>query len=311
MSVEGFWRNLNIDTHRPFLGVDNQITNVYYLFPQGGGPIGHSGKTFSTFAGLAPKLKSRDTIILCGVLREQASAPRGVHDVTIIGGANRVRQATDGGVPTGGGASWLPPAVPAAGTALLSLPFNIGWQFENIEFNPPAAVNSPGVLLERSASTEAGQARFKNCLFLGGGANQVGIDDQGGNGFVEIEECEFHYLAFAIRLRAIVTGIPGWWLIKKNRFSHNTNDITMSLHASIIQGNVFQTAGAGGVNKVVSTKSQGDGGAGSSENYVIENFFNNLQANIQESNGYSGCATDIWRNYSTDTAAQTVGVPGA
>lgn len=303
----GFWRDLKTDNRRMVVRDEARISTIHYLFPQGGGPRG----SFTTFADLSNQLRTRDTIILSGVLREQAVAPRGVHDVTIIGAANRPRQATDGGVPTGGGASWLPPLSPTAATASLSLPFNIGWQFENIQFNPIAAVNSPAVLLQRSASTEAGQARFKNCLFLGGGANQIGIEDQGGNGFVVIEDCEFILLARAISLRAIVTGIPGWWRIKRNYFSGNTNDIIMSLHAGLIKDNIFQTAGAGGVNKVVSTMALGDGGAGNSENQVLDNHFSNIQANIQNSNGYDGCATDRWRNYSTDTPAMTVGVPGA
>lgn len=307
MGYEGFWRQWQDVKSRGFLAGFGAVNQVHYLFPQGGGPS--SAQT--SFANIRTRLRSRDIVLFGGVLREEAVAPVDIHDVLIYGCANRPRQATDSGVPTGGGASWLPPTTPTAATPLIALTKNIGWQFENIQFNPTAAVTSPAILLARSASTEAGQTKIKNCLFLGGGANQVGVEDQGGNGFVVIEDSEFILVACAIKLRAIVTGIPGWWRIERNFFSHNTNDILMSLHASLIKDNVFQTAGAGAVNKVISTKSQGDGGAGNSENIVIMNHFNNLQANIQNSNGYDGCATDVWRNYSNDTPAMTVGVPGA
>src|SRR3990172_13136592 len=114
MTQHGYWRTTQAENRRVILNDYGQINKVWYLFPQGGGPRG----SFTTFTSLAPNLKSRDLIYLSGVLLEQATAPQDIFDVTIVGAANRPRQATDGGVPTGGGASWLAPASPVAATQI-------------------------------------------------------------------------------------------------------------------------------------------------------------------------------------------------
>src|SRR5882724_1226376 len=98
MTYNGYWKQYQPFSNQAvalgqYTGV---INNVWYLAPQGG-PRG----SFTTFASLAPNLRSRDVIILVGVLREQALAPLNVFDVTIVGAVNTPRQSTNAGVPNG------------------------------------------------------------------------------------------------------------------------------------------------------------------------------------------------------------------
>jgi hypothetical protein len=303
MTQAGFWHDIREDNRRVMLGDhDYGINRVFYLFPQGNGPSG--SHTFTTFADLSPHLQDRDLVLLAGVLREQVTFPN-VRDVTILGAANRPRQATDAGVPTGGGASWLPPLTPTAATPLITLESQ-GWTFDNVQFNPPAQVNSPAILLHRTALIESGQLNVRNCLFLGGGANQVGIADE-GSGFVVVEDSEFIWLASGILGISALQGFSGWWTVRNCFFQNNTNDIKMSLHRSLIRSNYFLTAGAGAVNKVIDMMFLGDAGVG---NMVVDNYFANTEATIQISNGFRGSAADVqWRNYSNNVAAMTVVTP--
>ena len=76
----------------------------------------------------------------------------GIYDVGIIGAANKPRQATSGGEPTGGGATWMAPATGAvAATALLELTRQ-GWSIDNISFTPHTS--SPAILFTRSETVD-------------------------------------------------------------------------------------------------------------------------------------------------------------
>jgi len=303
MSQPGFWRR-NWEDNRVVITDSKAVVNrVWYLFPQGGGPRG----SFTTFADLAPNLRSRDLIYLSGVLKEQAVTPQDVFDVTILGAANRPRQATDGGVPTGGGASWLAPASPAATTPLLKIREQ-GWSVINIQFAPVAS--SACIRLSRAetaADMDGSHASIIGCYFVGGGALGIGIEDVGGCGHVLVEDCEFESLLDS-GLKGISTGIavPLNWTIRNNKFKTNLNDIKMSLSYGQILGNRFCTAGAGAVNKVISTTAVAVQGG---NNQVLLNFFNNSEAQIAPASGYTGAATDLWQNYVNDQAALAFGQP--
>jgi hypothetical protein len=302
MSVSGFWRTYQQENRRAVLQDYGLINKVWYLFPQGGGPRG----SFTTFTDLAPNLRSRDLIYLSGVLQEQATAPTGVFDVTIMGAANRPRQATDGGVPTGGGASWLAPASPVALTPLLTLREQ-GWRIENIQFAPVAS--SACIRLSRAetvALKDASHAEIVGCYFVGGGASGIGIEDVGGCSRVLIEDCRFELLT-GTAIKGISTGIavPLGWRITKNRFNTNTNAIAMSLTEGLVDSNFFRQTANDSNNKVnlVAVAAQG------SLNQVYDNLFSDAVANITIAKGYKPGTTDVWRNWATDTAAYIVAVP--
>ena len=311
MSTVGFWRELRQDNRNIMLTGFGQLQRTWYIFPDGTGPRG----SFTNFTDLAPNLRSRDIIVLGGVLREQAVAPLLVYDVTIIGAANRPRQATTatGGDPsagtvTGGGACWLPPASGSVATTPLLELRAAGWSFENIEFSPHTS--SAAIRLTRSGSvdtTDASHARFSECYFSGnGGTGQIGIEDNGGAGRVLVENCRFDGLASAILSLTTAAAIPLGWHIKDNRFQQNTNDVKMSLSYAIIERNKFMTAGSGSTNKVISTTfilTQGG------NNHVLLNLFSNTEAQIAPTSGFTGASTDTWMNYVNDQAALAFGQP--
>jgi hypothetical protein len=303
MTQVGYWRQTQQENRVATLNSYGQINKVWYLFPQGGGPRG----SFSTFTALKPNLRSRDLIILSGVLREQAVAPSDIYDVTIIGAANQPRQATSGGVPTGGGACWIGPTSPTATTPLLEL-VSQGWAFENIEFTPVAS--SAAIRLTRSASVDtidAGHARFTNCYFAANGVTTpIGIEDNGGCRSVIIEGCRFEGLASAVLSLNTAAAVPLDWNINNNKFFQNTNDIKMSLSYASIVSNQFLTAGSGATNKVISTTFISTQGG---NNKLVLNFFNNTEAQIAPGSGYTGAASDQWMNYVTDQAALAFGQP--
>lgn len=307
MTQNGFWRTTQVNNNRATLTGFGELNRVWYIAPQGFGPRG----SFTTFTELAPNLRSRDLIYIIGVLREQAVAPLDVYDVSIVGAANQPRQATSGGEPTGGGASWLAPTSPTATTPLLELRA-AGWTISNIQFAPVAS--SACVRLTRSAVTDtidASHTVFDNCYMVGGGANGIGIEDNGGCGFVTIVNSRFQALGdTAIKSLNTAAAVPLGWQIGTqygpNRFQQNLNDIKMSLSYGAIENNKFMTAGSGSTNKVISTiaiSAQGN------NNDVVLNYFHNTTGEIQVSNGYSGSSTDQWANYCTGTAALIVTSP--
>lgn len=303
MTQVGYWRSLRGNNQRVGLTGFGEINNVHYLFPDGNGPRG----SFTEFETLAENLSSRDLIVLGGVLREQAVAPLDVYDVTMIGAANSPRQATSGGVPTGGGASWLPPTSPVAATPLLELRA-AGWQFLNIEFTPHNA--SAAIRLTRSASVDtidASHASFQGCKFQSnGGTTQIGIEDNGGCGFITIDGCTFESLGgTAILGLNTAAAVPLRWKILANQFLRNTNAIAMSATQALVQANNFNQAANDANNKVnlVAVAAQG------SLNMVLDNQFSDVAANVTIAKGYKPGTTDVWRNWVTDSAAMIVTVP--
>lgn len=278
------------------------------------GPVGSDGNSglspltpFATVERAFEFIKSYDVIVIDGVIREQIVAPAEVYNVTVMGGCNLTpRQATSSGVATGGGASWLPPTSPTAATPLLEV-YSAGWSFIDIQFNPHTS--SAAVRLTRSASvdaTDGSHARFENCYFSGGGSGQIGIEDNGGCGFVQVHGCRFQNLASAILSLGTAAAVPLSWHIAGNRFQQNTNDVKMSLSYGIIERNHFMTAGSGATNKVISTTFISAQGG---NNHVTLNQFSNTEAEIAPGSGYTGAASDTWMNYVNDQAALAYGQP--
>lgn len=310
MTQAGFWRQFPLSDSRDIMRGSRGLglmSRTFFLFPQGGGPRG--AFTFTTFADLAGHLRSRDVIVLGGVLREQAVAPLDVYDVSIIGASNAPRQATSGGVPTGGGATWMPPASGAvAATPLLELRAQ-GWFISGIKFTPHTS--SAAVRLTSSLTVDtidASHATFEDCYFGGeGGSGQIGIEDLLGCSFITIRGCRFNLLT-GTAILALGTGVrvPLNNLYEDNRFSQNTNDIKMSLNYSVIQRNHFMTSGSGATNKVISdTFIAAQGGF----NHIYLNQFSNTEVEIAPGNGYTGAATDVWMNYVNNQAALAFGQP--
>lgn len=305
MTYSGFWRQIGQDNRRVSLG-DHSVglDRTFYLFPQGGGPAG--AFTFATFAALAPHLKSRDTIILSGVLREQAVCPVGVYDVTVIGAANKPRQATNGGVPTGGGASWLAPTSPTASTPLIRV-IEQGWSFINIQFAPVAA--SACITFDRRESAtipDSSHGLVSGCYFSTGGSAGHGVELIEVKKIV-IEDCIFEALTgaggHAIKSTA-GAGIANvnHCEILRNKFVQNANDIFVVGDRCLVKDNVFYSTNPVTAGNRVNF-------AGGTDTAVLDNFFKDVSADITIAKGYKPGTTGHWRNWASDAADPIVAVP--
>lgn len=301
----GFWQQLQVE-NRVWANSSNRlgyISKPWFVFPDGNGPRG----SYSSMAEIKSNLRSRDVIVLGGVLREQFVAPDNVFDVTLIGAANLPRQATSSGTPTGGGACWLAPTSPVAATPLLELVAS-GWSIHNISFTPVNA--SAAIRLTRSASvdlTDASHTEIGDCVFAAnGGTTQIGVEDNGGSSFVHLVRNRFEGLGgTAIKGLNTAAAIPQQWLIDGNVFEGNTNAIGMSLTKGIVSNNILRQAANDTNFKINLVAVAGQG----SLNMVLYNVFSDAAANVTIAKGYKPGTTDVWRNYVTDTAAYIVTVP--
>lgn len=302
MTMQGFWRENTMDNRRLALIDKARVNNVFYLFPQGGGPRG----SFTTFTDLAPFLRSRDLVLFSGVLLEQAIAPVGVYDVTLLGAANRPRQATNGGVPTGGGASWLSPASPVAATPLLQV-IEQGWTISNIQFAPPAG--SPCIRFRRRESAtipDASHGQVLGCYFSTGGAAGVGIDVTETKR-IKIADCDFEAIGAGACITNTADGgiaSPNHLHIVGNRFMRgNALEIDLATNDSLIEGNIFYALfGVEGGFRIDL--------AGGARNRVFNNYFSDATAQYAVAGGYrTGAATDRWRNWVGDANDQIVANP--
>ena len=278
------------------------------------GPVGADGNSglsplspFATIERAFDFISSGDVIVLTGVFREQLVAPLNVYDITIIGGANRPRQATSGGVATGGGATWMPPTSPVATTPLLEIRA-AGWSIFNIEMTPVNA--SAAVRLTRSASvdtTDASHFTMANCLIgANGGTTSIGVEDNGGCSRVLLDNNRFEGLAgTAILSLNTAAAVPLGWVVSNNLFLRNTNAIAMSSTQGLFWNNVFNQAANDANNKVNLVSVAGQG----SLNMVLNNYFSDVAANITIAKGYKPGTTDIWRNWGTGAADAIVAVP--
>lgn len=305
MSMVGFWRSVKEDVRD--LGISSnrlgRINQIWWLFPQGNGPRG----AYSTITDIKANLRSRDLIIIGGVMRDQCQFPLDVYDLTIVGAANRPRQSTSGGVATGGGATWMPPTSPTALTPLAEVRA-AGYEFSNISFTPHTS--SAAIRMTRSASVDtidASHMVVRDCLFGGqGGTGQIGIEDNGGSGFLLAEDNRFMDLTgTAILSLNTAAAVPQRWEVRRNHFNRNTNGIAISSSKGLFEWNIFNQAANDANNKVnlVSVAGQGD------LNMVLHNLFSDVVANITIAKGYKPGTTDVWRNWGTGAADEIIAVP--
>lgn len=248
-------------------------------------------KPIKTMAEFFDRAEDNDAVVFWGRIREQLLAPLGVQGVKIIGGAG-------GGLRHDDGARWDSPASPEAGVPLLTLREQ-GWELHNFLSVPADGIS--GVRIRRAEDAtypDGGHAIIRGCKFVSDAG--IGVEDYGGSHNVTVEDC-----VFAGAAAELVNGIKGTnvaianplrWLIRRNRFIKVTNAIQLAATQCEVSANRF-TDGTIVVNTF----------AGAGENFVIDNYFANTQAELTIANGYRGHASDIWRNFTTTTAAQSVG----
>lgn len=185
---------------------------------------------------------SGDVVYVVGKVREELTAPAGIHGVKIIGASST--RHPDAHTSNNGyvGSAWVPPASPTAATPLLTLRQQ-GWEVHNMLFDCP--VDAAAVKLNRDAGAgdaerDAGHAKFINCRFDSG---LVGIENAGGAGFVQVRGCHFARLTESggagIKCTSTSVAVPLSWIIEDNHFHNNASHILSSMSYSTIRRNVF------------------------------------------------------------------------
>lgn len=264
----------------------------------------YSGQTwagaFLTMAKVLSMVGDNDSVFFIGKVREQLVAPLGVTGVAIIGAAG-------GNIRDDDGAKWYAPAAPVAGQALLEIREQ-GWSFYNFLMTPD---NTGGAAIKAhraESATYPDSSHFicSGMRFVGAGGTPIGIEDVGGNHHYIVDNCEFQSLTFGLKCTSTGVAVPLRNRIMNSRFLLNTNDLASSQSYGIISGNQFLTAGAGAVNKVISTTYNAVQGG---NNHITLNFFSNTEAEIAPGSGYTGAATDLWMNYVNNQAALAFGQP--
>lgn len=244
---------------------------------------------------------SNATIYVSGHITEQVETPADVFGVRIVGLVNgNPRQVTDSGaVLAGNGVDWTVPASPTANEPLLRISEQ-GWVVENICFVPTDG--EPAIELRREETAtyfDPSHSVIRNCRFIAGSVTgTIGIEDIGGSSQVTVENCTFDTLASGIVNTSTSIANPNRWVVRDCVFENNTEHIDMPFTQSYFLNNIMDEA---------TVNIDFAGGAGG--NFVLYNQFSNTQADITISDGYTPGTNDVWRNYSTDTAAFTVGVP--
>jgi hypothetical protein len=282
----------------PSLRAAGAINNVWYIDANNGSDGNNDGKSwdsaFATFSALNSKLQNNDVIYLSGLLREHWTAPVDVFDVTIIGVAGRHRQASDGGVATGGGATWLDPDTATATTPLLELREQ-GWTIYNIFFNHTDE-DAACIKLNRqeiSAAMDASHTSIIGCRFGGG---DPAIEDYGGHSNILIKDCVFHDCDYAIRVTNQGIAIPNKWLVEDCEFRPCTNGIVGAWVESVFRNNMIW--------KMTTTTINAASGNTGLRNMFWNNMFNIAAADFDPAGGVTGNATDVWHSILSDAIEQ-------
>lgn len=290
-------------------GLDPSVTGRIWYVDTINGSDGNTGLApgqggaFATMARAFEFIDSYDTIVLNGVVREQLTAPLGVFDITILGGANTPRQATSSGTPTGGGSTWLAPTSPTAATPLLTIREQ-GWTLANFFM---AAHTDAACVQCRTAedATYPSAGHFASYgMIYGGGL--YGIQDVGGLGFARIIGNNFRNIdgatAYAIRNTSTAVANPLQWYLCDNVFRTNKNHVLAPLSQSVVTGNDFGIVG-NTVTAVIALSL-----TGGLNNSVYKNAFNRPVNTSPNATLYVGGTNDLWyENYGTD--AIFYGVP--
>lgn len=259
-------------------------------------------KPLKTMARAFALIKSGDVIHVNGNITEQLNTPAGVFDVMVIGEGTRPRHSdahTSTSLESRGGrsgATWKPPASPAATTPLLKIRQQ-GWIISNILFQPhtdKAAIEFVRDAAAGDSERDSSHSAIIGCRFAGGldgilfsGTEHVFdilirgniFNDQTGT---SIKGGDFCYRA----------------LIEHNTFGQNANHIVLAATQSYIQNNMFGSFTTMSIDL--------NGGAGL--NVVTKNY---LSGTYSIGGGYrKSNANDEWAgNWNTLTGGITIADP--
>ncbi len=244
---------------------------------------------FATMAGASRAFEPGLTVYVEGVLKEEFSGPI-INDVSIVGAGNQPRQATTGGVPNGGGATWLSPS---GGTGTLLTINGQAWKVQNIFFNNTATGSTTSCVKvatvdDPPTQPDGSHAQILGCIMSG---SNFGIYAPDGPNFVTIAGCTFYNFAdtgdTAIKAAQNIRTLLGWKVLN-NVFYNNVNHMVAALSRGTVAGNNFIIVG----NTVTSTIACSlTGGAA---NAVYSNAFNRPLNTSPNATLYVGGTGDVW-----------------
>lgn len=233
--------------------------------------VGSYESPLASPAGANKYLKPGMVIGLEGVIQYEWSTPM-VNDITLIGMANRPRQATTSSIPNGGGATWLSSSATAS-TSLLQ-PNGQGWRIENIFFASGAGVTAaPTIKLVNAGDPPTSNCSEKtsiiNC-FITGTDDGIGAVDLPNNILIDgctIFSCNGSGDLGISSTSGLGTGTLNNWVIQNCDFLGNAGHITAPFTSSVIRNNHFSYifTGVTSTTQVVLTSG--------SNNSVYDNHF--------------------------------------
>lgn len=298
ITVNGMLKDINDN----FAMQDISPVQPYFVDTVNGNDL-NSGRSwenaFATMGKALGLVETLGTIYFVGDVREELTGSNLVFDVKIIGAATKPHHPD---VPASGyhpgAACWRPPISPTAATPLLKVRGR-GWVFKNILFDCP--VDAAAVKLETNSESgadeySAGHASFIGCRF---DAGAIGIEDNGGAGFVLVEDCDFRGLTdAAIKCTSTSNAMPLRWMIRGNTFMDNANHILMTLSRSVIQNNIFGKFTTEAINTIY-VATQGE--------YNMVGPGNVFSGDVDTEEGYTGDSTDTWAgNFAMTVAGSAV-----
>lgn len=281
----------------------NQPATAYFVDPGVATPgNGQSWEgAFDTMEEALETVLTGGTIFMRGDVREELVGDNLKFDITIIGvGVPHHPDLPAAGYDPGA-ACWRPPAVESGTTPLLEVRGR-GWKFINILFDAPT--DAACVLLSRNAESgedeyDASHAQFIGCRFDGG---LSGIENDGGCGFVLVEDCKFRGLTNSIKCLSTAVAIPLRWTIRDCEFIDNTNHVISSFSRAVIKRNVFGKFTTEALNTIYNT-AQGE--------YNMVGPGNVFSGDYDTAEGYTPDTTDTWAgNYAMLTTG-AASDPGA
>ena len=242
-----------------------------------------------TIARQAGALSTGAVVNLEGVVREQYTTPLGVNNVTVNGAQVLPRQATSGGVPNGGGATWLVPSSGVSASSALIRVQGQGWTLNGIYFNSTSITSNgciePHTVGDPPAEADGAHLTINNCILTGA---KYGIYCPTGTNFVRLYNSELFGFGDSGDVAIQATGGIGTlldWRMVGNKFYGNANHIIAALNKGTIKWNDFDAATAG-INLT----------NGTAPNRVTWNTFDVAAADFDPAGGITGVTGDVWSN---------------
>lgn len=301
--VDFFVDTVNGSDSRSGLSWDSALATVAEAFTRLGTPKGY------TLPGQRKGSNSR--IFIIGNVAEQITAPLGVFGTKIIGAfGGRPRHTTDNGsVVDGNGAAWVQAAV--AGAAPLLTLRQQGWEVWGMMMVPESGYAA--IRWRREETTtypDASHAIVSGNRFFQSGSVGLGIDDYGSQSHCSVLDNEFDGLEYGFKSGNVGISAANRHIIARNHFFGCKNDIYTNSYGSRIEENRFGSLYDGTTHpNTINLVATADAGLAANPNFVQNNWFAEVSANVVIAKGFKPATGDVWRNWSSNAADPIVAVP--